>query len=119
MTSVGIYHSSFSSPEPVTLGSFKIAFRTGNLIEATSIFAALIYRLNRFRQNHYQLELREIRSMPVELLTEEQVAKFLALIKTVHEIRVNSRLRDKLLRELIPCTIHKFFKDNGAGSTKE
>lgn len=119
MTSVGIYHSAFPSPEPVTLGSFKIAFRAGNLIEATSIFAALIYRLNRFPQGNYKLELREIRSMPVELLTEDQVTKFLELIKSVHEIRVNSRKRDALLKELIPGVVHKFFKDNGAGSTKE
>jgi hypothetical protein len=109
-TSVGIYHSAFPSPEPVTLAPFTLAFRALNLAEATAILAGLIYRL----QRRPGLELSEIRTMPIILLTDEQVVKFLELIKTTHEMWEKARKREKLMRELIPATIHKFFDDNAA-----
>jgi hypothetical protein len=108
VTSVGIYHSGLPSPEAVTLGSFTVAFRAHNLAEAASILAGLIYRLDRRRN----LELSEVRTMPITLLSDEQVPKFLAVIKTVHDLRNAARQREKLLQELIPSVIHKFFKDN-------
>jgi hypothetical protein len=113
MFSVGIYHPLVRSPEPVTLGSFTGAFRAHNLAEAASILAGLIYRLDR-PGNPHNLELSVLRTLPVSLLTDEQVPQFLALIKTVYDMRKNMREREKLLRELIPATIHKFYaKDLG------
>ena len=115
MASVGLYHPQISSPEPVTLASFTVAFRAHNLAEAASILAGLIYRLDR-RAN---LQFSEIRAMPITLLTDEQVTKFLSLIKTVHEMRTNMRKREKILHELVPAIIHKFFKENLEDERKE
>jgi hypothetical protein len=108
LTAVGIYHSALPCPEPVTLASGTLAFRARNLIEAVSILAALIYRLARRRS---PLEFNEVRGMPVELLTEEQVPKFLELLKITHEMHVNARKRQKLMQELVPATVQKFYKD--------
>jgi tRNA C32,U32 (ribose-2'-O)-methylase TrmJ len=108
VTSVGLYHPALSTPEPVTLSPFTIAFRALNLSQATSILAGVIYRLNSRRN----LSLGEIRAMEINPLTDEQVRKFLELLKTAHEMRVNMRKRDALMRELIPATIAKFFNDN-------
>jgi hypothetical protein len=113
MASVAIYHPQIPCPEPVTLAPFTVAFRTLNLIEAASILAGLIYRLERRRN----LQFSEIRVMPITLLTEEQVPKFLALIKTAHEMHTNMRKREKTLRELIPATIHAFLNDNAKVTT--
>jgi hypothetical protein len=113
MFSVGIYHPEVRPPEPVTLGSFTVAFRAHNLAEAVSILAGLIYRLDR-PGNPHNLELSALRVMPITLLYDQQIIKFLAVIKTVHEMRKNMREREKTLRELIPATIHKFYvKDLG------
>ena len=108
LTAVGLYHPALPTKESVTLGPRTLAFRALNLSEATSILAALIYRLER----RSDLLLSAVRQMPVPLLTGEQVGKFLDLIKTTHEMSVNARKRSKLMKELIPATIHKFVKDN-------
>jgi hypothetical protein len=106
--SAAIYHPQLPYPEPVTLASRTMAFRASNLSEATSILAALIYRLGRRRE----LTFREIRAMEITPLTDDQIPKFLDLIKVTHEMRVNMRKRDALMKELIPATVGKFYNDN-------
>jgi hypothetical protein len=109
MNAVGIYHPTLPPfPEPVTLAPRTMAFRAANLGQAVSILAALIYRIDA----RMHLGFNEVRAMPVALLTDEQVVKFLDLLKTAHEMRTSMRKRDKLMRELIPATIQKFFNDN-------
>src|SRR4029077_11971200 len=65
VTSVGLYYSALSCPEPVTLSPFTIAFRALNLSQATSTLSGVICRLNSRRN----LSLGEIRAMEINLLT--------------------------------------------------
>jgi hypothetical protein len=108
IVSVGLYHPAFPFAEPVTLAPRTLAYRAYNLFGAVSILAGFIYALDRRRA----LTLNAIRAMEIALLTDDQVVKFLELLKTAHEMRVNMRKRDALMRELIPATIAKFFSDN-------
>lgn len=115
ITSVGIYHPNISFAEPVTLSSNTLAFRAATLAEATSILAGLIYRLDRRRN---PLEFSEVRGMQIEILTDDQITKFLDLVRVTHEMHVNARKRTKLMQELVPATVQKFYKDNAKDDEK-
>jgi hypothetical protein len=110
-SSVAIYAPSLKSPDPVTIANNTIALRPVDPIAAVSILAGILYAFDR----KVSLRSFELKALPISLLSEEKVEKFLALLETIHSIRAKARMQEKLLRELVPATVYSF--NNPAATT--